>query len=390
MPEPRTFSLPALLQLCCVILITVGIPALFLRSEAAEHFLRLKEPKPTKRLKALPASGGVRDAASGKALLQADQPDWVLVGNSMLNTRVEQHYLEEICGHPAYKLSVSGTKSAMWYLLMKLIVVDSGVKPKLVTVVFRDRDLTWPELRVNQDAAMIERMKGRDLPEWDVVMADYDAKIGLPYVRFIAGIEADLQATLPGTKLREWARGKMQKIAFDLSAFGGKRDYPERRVELNDILSMDRHRATRAKAAKSNEGHDAQNEKREALEKVVPLIFDPSLEASFLPHMIALAKANGIRLHFHCIKTNPILPPLGGEEGHTLPAYMAALKDYLTSQDCLFTDEAELAELVPAMYVDDIHIKTDAANQQAFMRMFWKQVQPVVDPALKQPALAAP
>jgi hypothetical protein len=130
MRDLRRFSVPSLLQLCCVILITLGVPVLFLRSNAAEHYLRLKEPKPTKRLKALPASGGVRDAASGKALLQEDKPEWVLVGNSMLNTRVEQHYLEKICGRPVYKLSVSGSKSAMWYLMMKLIVVDSGVKPK--------------------------------------------------------------------------------------------------------------------------------------------------------------------------------------------------------------------------------------------------------------------
>jgi hypothetical protein len=261
-------------------LITLGVPVLFLRSNAAEHYLRLKEPKPTKRLKALPASGGVRDAASGKALLQEDKPEWVLVGNSMLNTRVEQYYLEEICGHPAYKLSVSGSKSAMWYLMMKLIVVDSGVKPKLVTVVFRDRDLTWPELRMNQDAAMIERMKGRELPEWDVVMADYDAAIGLPYVQFIKGVETDIQVLLPGTKLREWARGKMQKIAFNLSSFGGTMDYPERRAELNDILSMDHQRATGARATKSNESDDAQKVKRQALEKVVPLVFDPASEAA--------------------------------------------------------------------------------------------------------------
>ncbi len=279
----------------------------------------------------------------------------------------------------------------MWYLMVRTIVVPSGVKPKVVTVFFRDRDLVRPTMRARYNHEMIERLNGRDLPEWDQVMGHYDDLLTTPWHRLTEEVEERMNNVMPGARWRDWGRGKIQKIAFNVSAFGDSRDYPERREERNEVLSMDHVRSQ--PTGSTEEEMEVEAEKLDALENSFDVVFDPSPDKSFLPHLVALAKKEGFVLHLHRIKTNPDTPPLMDEYVRTLPQFIADLRAWALSQGCLFTDESEIAEITSRYFVDMVHVKTDPDHQRPFMGYFWRQVQPQIDGVFAgnaKPATPAP
>lgn len=346
------------------------------RSDAAASWLRLREPKAPAQKRVMHASGGVKDVASGQEILQKHRPDWVLIGNSTLHSRVDHEYLKHLTGQKVYKLSISSTKSAMWFLMLKRIVVESAVKPKCVTVFFRDRDLTWPAQRMQRNEEMIERMQGRLEPEWDLVMGGYDAAIRSPLDGAMEKLSDGMNDLFPAAKLREWARNKIQKTAFDLSSFGSSMDYPERRSELNDLLSIDHQRQSARGRPSADSGQDESlPDEAEDMESREPLVFDSAPESSFLPHMIALAEKHGFKLHFHRIKLNPAYSDQGSAAESTLPAYLNALQAYLESKSCFYTDESVEHEITSDMYVDHSHLKSVPVIQQAYMNVFWRHVK---------------
>jgi hypothetical protein len=327
------------------------------------------------------ASGGVNDVPSGQALLRKQHPDWVLVGNSMLNSRIETEYLKTLSGLTPFKLNASGSKSPMWFLFLKRIIVESGEKPKCVTVFFRDRDLTWPECRMNRNEEMIERMQGRDQPEWEQVMGRYDAAANRSFKGVVKWASSSLNDLLPGEKLRNWGRGKMQKTAFKLSAFGSTMSDDDRRDELNAALSYDHQRQMDGTVGGDKEEDEAEDAQPNEIDADEPLIFEDSRTASFLPHMVALAKQHGFTLHFHRVKRRPD-PPDNTPSAQALPGYMASLKTYLESNGCLFTDESEDDRITYDMYVDGDHIRNEPRYQQPYMDLFWRRVQPLVTRAI--------
>jgi len=363
-----------MMQLLCIVVAALAIPTALCHNGWLEKRLRLREPKlkPVMR-----ASAGIQDAAGGQKRLRQESPEWILVGNSMLNCRVDNAELEALTGHQLYKLSFSGTKSAMWYLMLKTIVVPSGAKPKVVTIVFRDRDLTRPTVRVIDNAAMIERLHGRDLPEWQQVLGTYEASLTSSWTKLTTRVGDGFDTLMPSTKWNEWARNKVQKTAFNLSAFGDNSDYPVRREQRNDLLSMNHLR-------KSSDGADnAEDDEADKKDTEPPISFDPSPDQSFLPHMVKLAQQAGFQLHFHRIKTNPDMAPPMDEVQRTRVAYLADLKAWLEAQGCYFTDESGEPEITGRMFVDTIHIHTAPENRQAYQKIFWRQVQPLIDDLMR-------
>ena len=377
---PDSTQWKSLSQLLLVIATSLLVPALLCRSRTIEQALALKDVKPPNVLQ---ASGGVKDAASGIALLRRENPDWVLVGNSMLNSRIDTTHLQELSGVKPFKLAASCTKSPMWFLFMKQILGPSNVKPRCVTVFFRDEDLTWPELRIRRNEIMIDHLKGREVPEWHTVMADYDARRLLSFSATTRTVSNALEELLPGEKLRTWAREEIQSEVFHLTNLGTGIRGSVRRAELNDRLSLNHQRqdaAARRLEEQEQEEDDldeANSEDSEEESATRPVTFDPHPEKSFLPHMIQVARQHGFQLHFHRIKLRPSSP----DDIRTpaeIAAYLHDLKQYLAQEGCLFTDESTLREITAEMYVDDGHINSTPQIQQPYMSHFWRCVQPTL------------
>jgi hypothetical protein len=381
MTAPSATPFKACAQLIVVVGTALMVAALACRSKWLDQFLALKEVKP-KRV--LLASGGVDDAPSGRALLRQEQPDWVLIGNSMLNSRIETEDLKQLSGRTPFKLSASGTKSPMWFLFLKLVVAESGVKPKCVTVFFRDRDLTWPELRMTRNEEMIARMGGRDQPEWAQVMGRYDAAVNLTYAATVKRLATGLETLLPGEKLRLWGRQEMQKQAFHFTNFGHGILGSVRRNEMNERLSFEHQRQAAMGKDTGNEENESDELDTLAEEQTEPLKFDPAPSESFLPHMVALAQQQGFKLHFHRIKRRPD-DPEDTKTDASLAAYLQDLANYLKSEGCLFTDESTEREITADMFVDGDHINDDPAYQRPYLARFWHCVQPTLQPVFTAP-----
>ena len=86
-----------MMQLLCIVVAALAIPTALCHNGWLEKRLRLREPKlkPVMR-----ASAGIQDAAGGQKRLRQESPEWILVGNSMLNCRVDNAELEALTGHP--------------------------------------------------------------------------------------------------------------------------------------------------------------------------------------------------------------------------------------------------------------------------------------------------
>jgi hypothetical protein len=366
--------LKAVAQLLALLVMVLGLPAVACHSRWLAHKLRLHDVPPSRIFL---GSGGMVDAATGRRLMKRDQPAWVLLGNSMLNSRVDPDFLQQLSGKSLMKMGAAGSKSPVWFLLLKQVILGAEVKPRCVTVFFRERDLTWPENEMARNEGMVERLNGREEPEWPLVMASYDAAVHSSFAGGVKAVTTAFQSLLTGDKLRAWGRGKMQKLAFLLT--NGWQPAPDdaRRAQMNDRLSLDHQRQTtrpREEAVRRTPAEEHQERTTE------PTEFDPAPHESFLPHMVALAAERGVQLHFHRVRYRFYKPEEDRDK-----AYIAALKSYLKQHGAVLTDESTDPAIKPEMYVDDYHINTAGHYQQPYMRAFWARVQPVVEAALATP-----
>jgi hypothetical protein len=315
------------------------------------------------------------DPAEERRSLVKQNPGWVLIGNSMLNSRIYCQFLQHTSGWKNAKLGIGGTQSAIWWLLFKNVLVASRVRPHWVSFFFRESDLTWPDFRITgKNAILINRLKKRHEPEWDQVMAGRD-----PMVSTSAAV-AERFFGVDGHD--DWARRRVQDASFELTALEGvKRG--RRRLELNELFALDQLRgdlgddgsgADPSVTAADTGGGKAPDP---GMYAQAPTVFDPSPSASFLPHMIALAARHDIRLHFHRVKRRP------DEAGRRpeLPVfrrYLDDLQEFLRAHDCAYSDESADPELNLSWYQDGDHI--DKERRDAFAEKFWSLVADQIGP----------
>ena len=82
--------------------------------------------------------------------LQRMNPGYVVIGDSMAGTRINERLLTELTGQPVAPLLQAGTGPVFWYLALKNWVIASGVKPRAVFIFFRDTNLTDTMFRLDE------------------------------------------------------------------------------------------------------------------------------------------------------------------------------------------------------------------------------------------------
>lgn len=312
--------------------------------------------------------------------LRRAKAEWVLVGNSMVNTRIDNDRLSEISGIAAHKLAKGGTQSAVWFLFLKNILAKSKHQPKWVTVFFRETDLTWADYRiadVNED--IIAMLRGPKQSEWkQVITARQLSTSGAKGL-----VSETLTSLLPSQYLRPLSRRDLQVKSFRLTRIGTDMNSTQRRVEMNERFSLSHLRHDLGSDGAPNEMQSETATADEINDPGIyvdgPMVFDPSPDASFLPHMVTLAKQMGWKLHFHRIKKRPS----GGVDKQDLPltaAYMENLKTWLEQNGCVYTDESRDPSLTLDMYADGDHIDDDSTIQQRYHENFWQRVKPFIRP----------
>jgi hypothetical protein len=85
------------------------------------------------------------------------QPDYVFIGNSMCESRIDAKYLSGLSGEKAYRVAAGPSFIATWYIWLKNFVAAANITPKKVFIFFTDEQLTVTEFQVPpKDAEFIE------------------------------------------------------------------------------------------------------------------------------------------------------------------------------------------------------------------------------------------
>src|SRR5688572_29288168 len=79
--------------------------------------------------------------------LEKARPKGVLIGDSMLESRIDPPTLKAVAGKRWEVLAQPGGSSAVWYLMMKNLIAAQSPPPATVIIFFRDRQLTLPAHR---------------------------------------------------------------------------------------------------------------------------------------------------------------------------------------------------------------------------------------------------
>ena len=321
---------------------------------------------------------GIHPPAERKRLAN-DKPEWVLVGNSMLNSRLDEEQLSEFTGIKARRVYLPASQSAVWFLILKQVVAASEAKPKFVSVFFRNMDLSWPDFRIRNQMQResILVMEGPQQPEWlQVLGTRTGGEEGV-----VGSVRDRLDWLLPSRFLNINTRQSWQNRALRATRIGTRMNSTQRREEMNDRFGMAHLRHDLASDLDSSDNGDPAQDEVEAIGTYYNQAskkFDPSPNASFLPHMIALAKAHGWKMHFHRVKQRPFPDGTPQVDPPEVVTYMADLQAYLESQGCILTDEANDGSLTLDMYADGDHIQEAPAVRKQYLENFWKRVGPAM------------
>ncbi len=297
--------------------------------------------------------------------LKSAHPDYIVIGDSMLTTRMEPAPISQLSGRRFFFYARGGASSAAWYLYFKNVIVRSRVKPRAVIFFFRNQYLTWPRFRVDGlYQANLDRVR---LGEDKLV-----AKLLLPdppklwnAISWTRRWLVEPNGLLYSKNASAQFHTRLENLALDLTAFGQKKD--DRRTFMASRFNLASLRSDLAAELPVEDSSidDSENGR--------PRIFDPSPKKSFLPHIVDLAEKNGIPLIFFRVKCRPgpdNITPQSAE----MTTYIARLRVWLESRHCVFFDETNDPSITLSMYQDGDHI-SDAAKP-GWTHYFWQRVKP--------------
>src|SRR5262245_55915002 len=145
-PHDTRSSLTSILQLLGILILTLCVPLLI----RLAHGATAAAPP---RLPYLPVLEGQREGPfHGHRIpeLQRLNPGFVVIGDSMAGTRINERLLGQLSGRPVAPLLQAGSGPVFWYLAMKNWVIASGIKPRVVFIFFRDTNLTDTMFRLDE------------------------------------------------------------------------------------------------------------------------------------------------------------------------------------------------------------------------------------------------
>ncbi len=299
--------------------------------------------------------------------LKKARPDYIVIGDSMLTTRMDPEPISQLSGRRFFFYARGGASSAAWYMYVKNAVLRSGVKPRAIIFIFRNQYLTWPRFRVDGlYHANLDRVKLGDDPVVTRLLLPEPPRIwdAVGWTRRWLVEPAGLLHS--ETAFSEF-HTKVENFALDLTAFGQKKDnrkaFMARRFNLKSLRSD-----LAAELPAEDSSVDNSEDGR-------PRVFDPSPGKSFLPHIVSLGQQNGIPLIFFRVKCRPgpnnITP-----QSDEMTAYIVGLRAWLEEQHCVFFDETNDPAITLEMYQDGDHLSE--TSKPWWTNYFWQRMQPLL------------
>jgi hypothetical protein len=276
-------------------------------------------------------------------------PAYVIIGDSMAG-RIDPDVLTALAQALVAPGLENASGSAYWYLVLKNYVVESGIRPRLVVIFFRDTNLTDITFRLDGPYRTTLDHVARDAePELNEAIA---ARTRGPW----HGLHRAVDRAYAADRAREWMDPIVK--AWPARAVAGHAGASALLERANALFTLDRLRPMAQADIESADTREAD------LASHVP--------ASVLPLMLAAAREHGLRLCFVRVLRRPVdgQPP---PESPALGRYVRDLREFVTRGGAVFLDDRDEPALAGLAYADGDHIARDARD--AYTRRFWTRIQ---------------
>jgi hypothetical protein len=301
-------------------------------------------PEPPRADSPLPALGEPREAVfhgSRIPQLQRLNPGWIVIGDSMAGTRIDERRLGELAGRPVAPLLQAGSGSAFWYLALKNWVIASGIRPRAVFIFFRDTNLTQLMFRLDEQFHWSIGLVAGEREE--ELNARISAWTSGPWYRVHHAVERVYQ----GDRAQRWMEPALTTWPAEVMI-------PSRRrrtaflQETNARFGLDHLRPMEAADIQTAEDREAD--------------FDRDVHRSALPLMLRDAKRAGLTLCLVRVQRRPIggRPPA---QSRAMRRYIDHLRDYIEANGGILHDDTGDPALTLDMYADGDHIARDARRR---------------------------
>jgi hypothetical protein len=287
------------------------------------------------------------------------RPQCVLVGDSMLQTRIDQKALTGLSGERCFVLAQPGSSSATWFLMLKNLVAVQAPPPQTVIILYRNRQLTLPHHRAH----------GEHRQSMESYMQDSEPlleKTAGPERPAAGVLDRVVQAVYPIERSRRPAQEKVQSWALDLVA--SSREYEGIHNSAKQLFS--------AKNLRVDNTMDEQREGGAISLDSDDHEFGRHVGESFLPQLLKIARERRIHLVFFKVKRRPRPDGSPGEESPTGGAYDQALRVYLETAGARLFDETHEPDVTLDFYGSGDHVAPGEVGR--YTEMFWRKVGPLV------------
>jgi hypothetical protein len=255
-----------------------------------------------------------------------ERPEVVLIGNSMLETRIDVRAAGKELDRKTYSLGKGGSAIARWYLALKNYVVPARPLPKCAIIFFRDIELVNTSFRTTGNfKKKVEGLSNGDEPVLRKAIArtrNWREK------RW-----NDIGKVYPGLKI---AREASDNLVFELT---------QKAVSKLGYRGINRYMRPRfsIKGLRADLGGDLGNDFDTSM------ITQAAIDKSLLPDIFDLARRANIKLVFYRVmrQTNP-----------SNEAAVQNLISYLRQNGAVVFSEKDIVpEITKSWYVDGDHIK---------------------------------
>lgn len=282
------------------------------------------------------------------------RPRFVIVGDSMAGSRIDQRRLSELTGTRVYEILQAASGPAFWYLALKNWIIPSGARPQYVFIFFRDTNLTDVTFRLDEAARAHLDTAAHDVEE------ELDAVVRRRGGAWRERVERAVDTGTGAASVRAW-------MVPALADRAGRFVEPRARQrgtfneQMNERLAFTHMRPVAAADIAATPDAEAD--------------FDRDVDRSVLPLMLRDAERAGIRLFFVRVQRRPEggRPP---KQSEALRRYVARLRDYIVAHGGLFRDDTGDPALAIDMYGDGDHLAREA--RERYTDIFWSRIQPLL------------
>jgi DltD protein len=291
------------------------------------------------------------------ALLDEEQPDVLFLGDSMPGTGVDEKFVAEQLGKKVLMVSLPGTASTIWYLIIKNNIVHASHKPKYLVIFFRESMMTVPGYRVTgryfalvdefaspKDTLLIERAYFNQMTPLERFMEAYVPLYGSRWT-IRESLDYYIRYSLGGVLLN------CKPVCMDQ---GMEVVFKQNNLDLT-FLS------------------DAINAADDYLYTRDALNFQEQIGKSFLPEIMRLCKENNIQL---ILVRMPILRFYDvGTQPSELDRYIQDMSIYLEENDVPFLD-LDRKDMQVELFSDTLHLNDQ--GKVVFTRELTKALKGVI------------